>query len=76
MNQIDAPRHPPQTGFTEKQGQYLAFIHAYTKINLCPPAEADMRRCFRVTPPTVRQMFLDLDRARLIERIPGQPRSI
>jgi hypothetical protein len=30
--------------FTPKQGQYLAFIHAYTRLNRRPPAEADMRR--------------------------------
>ena len=76
MNQTAKPRHPPRTGFTEKQGQYLAFIHAYTKINGRPPAEADMQRHFGVTPPTVHQMVLNLDRAGLIERIPGRPRSI
>ena len=27
-------------GFTPKQGQYLAFIHAYTLVNGRPPAEA------------------------------------
>lgn len=27
--------------FTEEQGQYLAFIHYYTKLHLRPPAEAD-----------------------------------
>lgn len=37
--------------FTPKQGQYLAFIHAYTRINRRPPAEADMQRRFQVTPP-------------------------
>jgi len=29
--------------FTEKQGQYLAFIHAYTLVMGRPPAEADMQ---------------------------------
>lgn len=67
---------PLRAGFTERQGQYLAFIHAYTKLNRRPSAEADMQRYFRVTPPTVHQMVLNLDRARLIERTPGQPRSI
>ena len=38
--------------FTEKQGQYLAFIHAYCRIMGQPPAEADMQRHFKVTPPT------------------------
>ena len=54
----------------------LAFIHAYTKLNRRLPAEADMQRYFRVTPPTVHQMVLNLDRDRFIERIPGKPRSI
>lgn len=30
--------------FTEKQGQYLAFIYMYTLVNDQPPAEADMQR--------------------------------
>jgi DNA-binding MarR family transcriptional regulator len=62
--------------FTAKQGQYLAFIHAYACIFGCAPAEADMQRHFRVTPPSVHQMILNLERARLIRRKPGVPRSI
>jgi hypothetical protein len=27
----------PDPGFTEKQGQYLAFIYAYTRVNARPP---------------------------------------
>jgi repressor LexA len=61
---------------TEKQGQYLAFIHYYTKLNGRPPAEADMQRYFRVTPPSVHQMVLTLEAKGLIERTPGQGRSI
>ncbi len=62
--------------FTPKQGQCLAFIHAYTLVNGRPPAEADMMRFFRVTPPTVHQMVLSLEKAGLISRKPGAPRSI
>lgn len=62
--------------FTEKQGQYLAFIYHYTKVNGRPPAEADMQRYFRVTPPSVHQMVVTLETYRFIERIPGQGRSI
>lgn len=77
MNQTIAPCHAAHgTSFTEKQGQYLAFIHAYTRINRRPPAEADMQRFFQVTPPTVHQMVLNLERAGLIKRVPGKPRSL
>ncbi len=61
---------------TWKQGRYLAFIHYYSRIHGCPPAEADMQRYFRVTPPSVHQMVLTLERRGLIERTPGQPRTI
>ena len=36
-------------GYTEKQGQYLSFIHYYTTVNGYPPSEDDMRRYFNVT---------------------------
>jgi DNA-binding MarR family transcriptional regulator len=62
--------------FTAKQGQYLAFIDAYTRVNRRPPAEADIKRHFGVTPPSVHQMILTLERAGLIRRQPGLPRSI
>ena len=65
---------PP--AFTEKQGQYLAFIYAYSRIFRRPPSEADMQRHFEVTPPSVHQMVLTLERAGLIRRTPGAPRSI
>jgi hypothetical protein len=42
--------------FTPRQGQYLAFIHAYTLVLGRPPAEADIQKFFRVTPPTVHQL--------------------
>jgi DNA-binding MarR family transcriptional regulator len=62
--------------FTPRQGQYLAFIHAYTLVNGRPPAQADIQRFFRVTPPSVHQMLLTLERGGLISRWPGVPRSI
>ena len=67
-----------QTGpsFTDKQGQYLAFIDAYTRVHGRPPAEADIQRHFGVTPPSVHQMVLTLERAGLIRRVPGMARSI
>jgi repressor LexA len=60
------------SAYTEKQGQYLAFIYYYTKINGRPPAEADMQRYFRTSPPTVHQMVLTLEEKGLISRVPGR----
>jgi DNA-binding MarR family transcriptional regulator len=62
--------------FTAKQGQYLAFIHAYSLVIGRPPAEADMQRFFAVTPPSVHQMVLTLERQGFISRKPGSARSI
>ena len=62
--------------YTEKQGQYLAFIYYYTKIHSRPPSEAEMQSYFSVTPPTVHQMVLSLERNGLIARTPGAARSI
>ena len=62
--------------YTPKQGQYLAFIYYFTKIHKKAPSEADIQRYFNVTPPTVHQMILSLERQRFIERTPGQARSI
>ena len=77
MNQKSgAARRPGGQGFTEKQGQYLAFIYVYSRIFRRPPAEADMQRHFQVSPPSVHQMVLTLERVGLIRRQPGLARSI
>ena len=62
--------------FTATQGQYLAFIHAYTTLHRRPPAESDFQEFFRVTPPTVHRMIVTLHDRGLIDRVAGQPRSI
>lgn len=62
--------------YTNKQGQYLAFIHYYGKIHGRPPSEAEMQQYFRVTPPSAHQMIMTLEANGLIERTPGQARSI
>src|SRR5882724_1063202 len=69
-----AMRREPR--FTEKQGQYLAFIYSYSHMFRNAPAEADMQRHFRVSPPSVHQMVLTLERAGFIRRQPGVARSI
>ena len=68
------PTAAPQ--FTKTQGQYLAFIYNYTKIHGVAPAETDLQRYFRVSPPSVHEMIKTLERNLLIERTPGQARSI
>ncbi len=51
-------RSSSKPSFTAKQGQYLAFIYAYTCIMRMTHDEDYMHR--QVTPTTVNQMFLTL----------------
>jgi repressor LexA len=62
--------------YTPRQGQFLAFIYYYTKLNRRPPAETDMQRYFGVSAPAVHQMVVTLEKRGFIERVPGQARSI
>ncbi len=62
--------------YTPRQGQFLAFIYYYTKLNGVPPAEVDMKRYFRVSPPSVHEMVKTLERRGYITREPGKPRTI
>lgn len=62
--------------FTARQGQYLAFIYHYEKINRRAPAEADIQRYFEVSAPTVHQMVLTLEANGHLRRTPGQARSL
>ena len=76
MNQILDGQSTDTPRFTDKQGQYLAFIWAYSQINGRAPAERDLQRYFGVTPPSVHQMLLTLETNGLIRRQPGAARSI
>src|ERR1035441_6635141 len=62
--------------YTSRQGEFLAYINHYTTLHGRPPAEAEMMQFFRVTPPSVHQMILTLERRGLITRVPVQARSI
>jgi hypothetical protein len=62
---------PSGKSFTPEQGQYLAFIHLYTRLHRRAPAEIDMQEYFRVSPPSVQ-----LERAGFIKRQPRTARSI
>lgn len=62
--------------YTEKEGQYLAFIFYYKKINGVSSAQIDLQRYFEVSPPTVHNMILRLEKKNLISRVPNAPRSL
>ena len=77
MNQkLGAARSLSAHSFTEKQGKYLAFIYTYSHMFRRPPAETDLQRHFQVSPPSVHQMIVTLERNGLIQRYPGVARSI
>jgi len=65
---------PPKP--SPRQRQYLDFIAGYTRLLGFPPAEADVQRFFKVTPPSVHHMVLTLEKRGFITRVPGQARSI
>jgi len=73
---MSIPPEATKPSFTELQGQYLAFIYAYSTIHRRPPAEADMQRFFEVTPPSVHRMVKQLESKGLIRRTPRMARSI
>src|SRR5713226_8261369 len=62
--------------FTPTQGRYLAFIRAYTNLHGFPPAESEIAAAICVSTPSVNQMVKMLEKKRLIQRQPGQPRSV
>jgi hypothetical protein len=69
-SQTEKPLSP---AFTPRQGQFLAFIHLYRKLHRRSPAELDMVKFFRVTPPSVHGMVIKLAQLGLIAREPGGP---
>lgn len=82
MRRWSAPEHSsiesemPRPKFTGLQGEYLSFIDAYGRVHGRAPAEVDLQRHFGVTPPSVHQMILTLEKKGLINRTAGVARSI
>jgi repressor LexA len=72
-----APKLHPSVApsFTAKQGQYLAYIHSYTKIHRQAPAESDLQRHFRVSPPAIHDMIKALERNGFIESARAHSRA-
>lgn len=62
--------------WTPRQGQYLAFILDYTKINRQPPAETDIAGYFGLAPPSVHRMLVELEQRGLLTRTPRTARSL
>jgi hypothetical protein len=73
--QSPAKTHQGAVKFTHRQGQFLAFIHQYRKLHKQGPAELDLVKFFRITPPSVHGMMVKLEELGLITREPGVPRS-
>jgi SOS-response transcriptional repressor LexA len=62
--------------FTPKQGAYLSFIRHYAKLHGRSRSEAEMQQFFMVSPPSVHQMVMALEKRGLITRRPGVARSL
>lgn len=62
-------------GYSAKQGQYLAFIHAYSRMHRRAPAEADFQVYFNASPPVVHETLKTLQRKGFISRQPREARS-
>jgi hypothetical protein len=62
--------------FTPTQARYLSFIHAYTEGFGMPPSEAEIAVAMKVQPPSVSGMLKTMVKKGLVEKTPGEPRSI
>ena len=62
--------------FRSSKGSTWPSSMLYTHVLGRPPAEADLQRHFGLSPPSVHQMVLTLERMGLIRRKPGVARSI
>ena len=58
--------------YTTKQGQYLAFIYYYVKINKVPPSQSDISTYFEVASSTVNSMIKELKAKQLIKSEAGK----
>jgi hypothetical protein len=63
---------------TPKQGQFLAYIHEYTRRNHAgvAPTHAVLQRFFNLTAPSVNSMLIRLEQRGFISRTVGQARGI
>jgi len=64
------------TKITYKQGQYLAFIYYYKKLNKKAPAFRDFELYFEASPASANSMIKKLVEKELIKKEAGISRSI
>ena len=62
--------------YTYKQGQYLAFVYFYIKLNKIAPAHADFQKYFQLDPASVNSMLKTLERKEFIKKEKGVACSI
>jgi SOS-response transcriptional repressor LexA len=62
--------------FTVRQGEYLAFIHSYTRKVGVSPSFEDIARHFGTAAPNVNGMIKTLEKRGLLSRTPGAARSL
>ena len=62
--------------FTERQRQYLAFIHRYTVKHGIAPSFEEIGTHFGTTAPSVNNMIKTLCARDLLTRVPGVARSL
>jgi len=65
-----------KNNFTNKQGQYLAFIYNYKKLNERSPAFLDFEKYFKTSPASVNSMIKKLVEKGFITKEKGKSRSI
>lgn len=71
-----AKRTAGEATLTEKQGQYLAFIHAFIKRKGHSPDVTDFEAHFRVGPTSVYRILGKLEEKGFVKRTQQTPRSI
>jgi MarR family len=72
----EKPSRKPRNVPNATQARYLDYIEAYTKLHRQSPSQAEIQKYLQVTPPTVHQMILRLEKLGFLTRVPGQARSL
>ncbi len=61
---------------TRQRGQLLAYVYWYTKVHRIPPSENEVAEFLGVRGPSAHRMIVQLAKAGLLGRTPGQPRTL